>query len=319
MGRVEQVAAVAEARVERDLRDPGQRLPRPLGPAAAARPSLVVIAGQHQRPRALGEARDQGALGGARVLELVDDQVREALGDRRRQRRALPEQPGQGQHGAAAVEGARLAQHGVVHLVDLGELALALGGVELGAIAAGQGLGPLAEPLGAHRGSLERVDSPHDPGQQPGGVAADLVTAQRQLVAAVEQHRQALGGGEALDERVQAGLGGVLGQQPHSAGAVRVDQQLLVARSGGGLRALAQARGRRLGGGQGQRPLPLARQGRQAAGERLGAPGPGQPLHQQRALGVGHHALLGIGQIQGRVIGLLGHRNQASSWTTRPG
>ena len=193
--RVEQVAAVAPGGLQCDLARL-DRLPRPGRGGIAGPPALLVVAGEDGGGRAARQRLDQRPLGGTGVLELVDQQMREALGDRSCQRRPLAEQPGQLEHGVDVVHGARRVEHRVVALVDLGELPLPGGGIPLGTRSTRLLVGPAAEALGRHAGGLQRVDSVDDPGEEPGGVTADLMTSQWQLVDAVEQHRQALGGAE---------------------------------------------------------------------------------------------------------------------------
>ena len=68
--------------------------------------------------------------------------------------------------------------------------------------------------VGGVGAGLEGVDPLQQPRQQARRVAADLVAAQRQVVEAVEEHRQPLGRAEHLEERVEAGGVGVLAQDP---------------------------------------------------------------------------------------------------------
>jgi hypothetical protein len=110
--------------------------------------------------------------------------VRKALGDGRGEGGPLAEQATELEHRLAAVDRPRLAQHRVVKLVDPGELPLARRRVEIGLPGplGVEALGPVAEALRGHPGRLQGVDPIDDPGEEPGGVAADLVPAKRQLV-----------------------------------------------------------------------------------------------------------------------------------------
>ena len=156
---------------------------------------------------ARASASISGALGGTGVLQLVDDQMREASRDGLGQSGPLAEESGQLKHCVGVVHRAGGAQHLVVQLVDLGELALPGGRVALRLALARLLLRPASEPLRRHPCGLERVDPVDDPGQQPSRVPADLMPAQGQLVDPLQQHREPLGGAERLEERVELRLG----------------------------------------------------------------------------------------------------------------
>ena len=64
--------------------------------------------------------------------------------------------------------------------------------------------------------------------------------AQRQLVDALEQHRQPVGGGDRGGERVDAGLERLVAQQPRAEALERRDRELLV----GARRARPRSRSR---------------------------------------------------------------------------
>ncbi len=133
------------------------------------------------------------------------------------------------QEDVAAVEAAGLGEDLVVGGVELGELDLAPGRLARGLVA-GFGLGGTGAFGEAGRPDavrLERVDPRQQPGQQAGRVAADLVAAQRQLVEAVEQHRQPLGGAEDVEEGVEPGRLGVLAQEPLAERLPGADPELL--------------------------------------------------------------------------------------------
>ena len=87
--------------------------------------------------------------------------------------------------------------------------------------------GALLQPGRPDPFRLQRVDPRQQPRQQAGRVAADLVPAQRQLVEAVEQHRQPLGRAEHVEEGVEAGGLGVLAQQPLADRVPAADPELL--------------------------------------------------------------------------------------------
>ena len=224
-----------------------------------------------------------------------------ALRDGGGERRTPLEQPAELEHRLAAVDRPRGAHHRVVQLVDLSELPLARRRVKVGLsrLTGAEALGPLPEPLRGHPGGLQGVDPIDDPRQEPGGVAADLVAAQGQLVEPLEQQGKALGGRQRLEEGIEAGLCGVLAQQPRGDQRVRIDHQLLEGAlhrllgpgadpGGGGLRA-----------GQHQGALAGSRQGRDPVADRLRTSGARQPEDEQGPLGVADDALLCIGERRG--------------------
>ncbi len=114
--------------------------------------------------------------------------------------------------------------------VELGELDLALGALAV----RGRRRGPLLRhrPLPqrgrCHGLRLQQVDATQQPAEQAGGVAADLVAAQRQIVETVEQHGQAVGRADGGEERIEPGLGRVLAQERLGRLLVGVDPELLV-------------------------------------------------------------------------------------------
>ena len=81
---------------------------------------------------------------------------------------------------------------------------------------------------GVTRSSLQQVDPAQEPCQEPGRVAADLVAAQRQVVDAIEQDRQAVGRGDGREERVEPRLDRMLAQDPLGDLVVGADPELLV-------------------------------------------------------------------------------------------
>jgi hypothetical protein len=64
------------------------------------------------------------------------------------------------------------------------------------------------DPLG-----LEQVYAAQEAGQEPSGVAADLVPAQGQVIDPVEQDREPVGGAHRGEERIATRLDRVLAQQ----------------------------------------------------------------------------------------------------------
>jgi hypothetical protein len=224
---------------------------------------VLVVAGE------LGQDR---ALGGARLLQLVDHQVGEAGADRMAHVGVLGKELVEDEEEVAAVEAAGLGEDAV------------MGGAELGELGIGR-LGP----------RLQRVDPLQQARQQPGRVAADLLGPQRQLVDAVEQHRQPLGGAEHVEEGVEAGGLGVLAQEPLRDRLPGADPELLVGAFEQRLHSLAQPPGGGECGGEDENALgpgPLRREPREAAGQPLRLAGPGRPQQEQRPLGVGDCPLL---------------------------
>jgi len=220
----------------------------------------------------LGEGGEDGALGGRGVLQLVDDQVREAVRDRASDVRALGQQLAQRQEDVAAVEVAARRQDAVVRRVELGELRLRWVGAR-----------------------LERVDPLQQAGHQAGRVAADLVLAQRQLIEPVKQHRQSLRPPQHLEERIEPRGIGVLAQQTLADRLPGADPELLVRSVQEGLHPLAQPLRGGAGGCQEQHAIrlrPLAGQPRQAAGQQLGLAGSRPAEHQQRPVAMSDRPLL---------------------------
>ena len=177
------------------LLEPHDRRGRPLGLEVAqvlrrraAQPvdRLVVVAGGADLAVLAREQPHQQALGEVRVLQLVDEHVAVA----RRHPRAhvrLGAQDAEGvQQQVAEVERPRLLEHAVVGGVDGGELALAVG---LGP----ERPGPRRVVLVRDELVLEAVDAADDRAEQGARVAAQVVRGERQLVDALEQHRDAVG------------------------------------------------------------------------------------------------------------------------------
>ncbi len=224
----------------------------------------------------------------------------EAIGDGRSKRRPFAEQPAELEHRLAAVDRARGVQHRVVELVDLGELPLARRRIKVGVVLhRAEALGPLAKALGGDPCRLQRVDPIDDPGEEPGGVPADLVPAQGQLVEPLEQQRQPLGGGQRLEEGVESCLGRVLVQQPSRNQRVRIHHQLLERALDRILGSGSDSGGGGLRAGQHERVLTGLRQVGEAAADRLGSPRSGQSEDEQRPIGMGDDALLRVGERRG--------------------
>ncbi len=227
----------------------------------------------------------------ARVLELVGEQVREAAPNRGQDVGAVAQQLAELEHQVAVVEASRLAQDAVVAGVEVGELDLALGALALGAPGRGalQRHPPLAQRRRRDRLDLQQVDATQQPRQQARRVAADLVTAKRQLVDPVEEDREPVRGANGGEERIEAGLERVVAQQALGHLLIGVDPELLVRPVEQLLGALAKLRARRARARQHENRLrahAAAGECQQSQGERLGAPGAGDTEHQQRLVAV---------------------------------
>ena len=157
---------------------------------------------------------------------------------------AVFKEPGGFEHEVALVQAARLGDHAVVAGVELGELrlaprTLALSGPRGLLLRRGR---PVAKALRRDALELQEVDPPQEPREEPGRIAPDLMAAKRQIVDAVEQDREAIGGCDGREERVEARLRRVLPQDPLGDLAVGADPELLVRVSEERLNALAQPR-----------------------------------------------------------------------------
>ncbi len=255
-------------------------------------------------------ARASAAVGDARLLELVDDELGEALAEALADVGALGREAGQLDHDVAAVEAAELAQGALVVRVEVGELDLAPGVLALARVGGGALAldGPAAQARGRHRLGLDHVDALQQAGEQAAGVAADLVAAQGQVVEAVEHEGEPVGGRDGLEERVEAGLDRVLAQQALGDRLVGADPELLVgarrapprsARAGRPpRRACERARGPARG--RARRPgRPPSRRARRSC--RC----PARPRTRTRPAAVLRHPSLGVGQrrLRGRGSG----------------
>ena len=211
--------------------------------------------------------------------------------------RLLAQQAERAQHEVAEVEHAGLAEHPVVGPEQLAELALAGGAGAVGLAECG---GPGGVVLARDELVLEAVDPPDDRAEHGARVAAQVVVAKRQLVDALEQHRQPVGGGDGGRERVHAGLERLVVEQAGAQALERGDRGLL----GGGapeafLDPLAQGVGGRgehedaLRGDGGLRPLG---QPREALHERGRLAGAGPADDEQRPAAVLDGLVLGGGE-----------------------
>ena len=210
---------------------------------AEAADRLVVVAGGRERRPVAGEEQDEPDRRVLEVLHVVDEQMAVAGGDPRPDVRLVAQQRVGVQDEVAEVERALLGEQPVVGGVDGGELALALGAV----VAGGQVGGPAAVLVGGDHRVLEAVDPRDDAGEQRGRVAAEVVQAQRELVDVVEQHREAVGGRDRGDERVEPRLERLVVQQATRRSRARCGPRALRTRA----RAGPRRRRARVGGGLG--------------------------------------------------------------------
>ncbi len=182
----------------------------------------------------------------------------------------------EGEEDVAAVEVAGLGEDAVVGGAEVGEFGL--GGI------------------GAR---LELVDLGEQLGEEAGRVAPNCVVAQGQVVEAVEQDREALGGAEDVEERVQAGGGGVLTQEALGKLTPGADPELLVVAGEERFGAPQKAAGSRLGGCQDEDSLgrqALLDQAGEAPGQRLGLAAARGSGEQERTPVVFDRTCLGLGQ-----------------------
>ena len=267
-------AASSRAPRAQRLVEPHDRRQRPLGAevadvlgrGAAEAVDRLVVVGERGDPAVLGHQQpQQQALGEAGVLQLVDQHVRVARRQPRAHVRLLAQQPERVQDEVADVERAGVAQQPVVGGEQLGELALARA-----ARVVGQRRRPRAVVRGADQLVLEPVDPADDRAERGARVAAQVVVAQRQVVDALEQHRQPVGGGDRRRERVQPRLQRLVAQQPRAQARERRHRQLLVGHGHPVLDPLAQAiRGvRRRASAPGRPPATNARRATRSARRR---------------------------------------------------
>ena len=167
----------------------------------------------------LAEQVDELEVREVEVLVLVDEDVLEARAAAGA-RGGVVQQVDRAQDEVADVERALLGEQAVVVGEELRELALALGGLAL------EARGPARVVGRGDQLELAAVDALDDARQQRGAVAEEVVAAQRELVDAVEQQREAVGGGDGDEERVEADGGGLLAQQARGEVGDGVDRQL---------------------------------------------------------------------------------------------
>ena len=207
----------------------------------------------------VAQRHDQAHAGELEVLGVVDEDVAPVRADACAHVGLVVQEGDGAQQEVAEVQRPLLAQHAVVGLVDVRELALALGAL----IARGQAGRPARDLVGADHRLLEAVDAGDDRRQQRRRVALEVVDLERQLVDALEQHRQPVGRGDGHHEGIEPGLERLVAQQARGEAVDGVDGELLEAALELVLHAGAQRVGGGLGGREGEDLL-----GREPAGRR---------------------------------------------------
>ena len=181
--------------------------------------------------------------------------------------------------------------------VQAGELELAGRACPIG-VAVGRRqllLGIGAVVLGRDHLVLQPVDPGDEAGEQRRRVAADLVFAEGEVVDALQQERQAVGGRDGREEGIHTGLERLVVEQPQAERAERLHMKLLIGSIELRLQALAH-----LGGGgcrEGQREdalggHTLAHEPHEAAHHGLRLSGARSGSDDQWAVGMGDGRLL---------------------------
>ena len=278
--------------------------------AAEAVDRLVVVADHGHVAVLLHQQPQQHPLGEVGVLVLVHEHVAEARGGALAHVRLLVQQAEGAQDQVAEVERPALAEQAVVVGVEAAELELARGVRSRGVV-----VRPLGQPLrvrdvvvGRHHLVLQAVDPRHEAPEQRRRVAADLVVAQRELVDAVEQQRQAIRRRDRREERIDAGFERLVGQQARAEAVEGLHVELLVGRGDERLEPLAHLGGGRRGEGQREQLLggrPLLDEPAEAPADRAGLAGAGTRHDQERTPRVRHSGTLSP------VQGVLGFRHPA--------
>ena len=255
------------------------------GAAVAPQPGVRVPGDRHRATRR--DLHRQRGRCQVELLGIVDEQVVKAPCQVR-----LSAGQAQGAHDEVAVVARPgLGQHPLVRAIDLGELALALGvrGLVI------EPLRPCEVRLGGDQLGLETVDPAHEPAEQGVGAPAEVVVTQRELVDALDHHRQPVAGREHRLERVSAGAG----RAQHQAGqrGRGEHEQLVIAAPQAGLEPRAQSRGARRGGHEhpdALRSAPLRDEPTEARLQHPGLAGSGSAENEYPSIGVGgDRALIG--------------------------
>ncbi len=175
--------------------------------------ALIGITGRDHVP-AGRDQRQAGHAGTARVLELVHEDPPKPLPQGFTQIWMASQHPAQLEHELVLIEHPQLEHDRVVAIEDLAELDLAQRNLAIGAPAGTTlgGAGAIPQVRRTDPLCLERVDPLEQPGEQSGGVAADLVAPQGQIVEAIEHQREPIRRAGDLEERIDAGLERVLAQ-----------------------------------------------------------------------------------------------------------
>ena len=264
----------------------------------------------------VGERRDELGLGAVRVLELVDEDVPEATGDRGPGRGRGPHEAQGERDLVAEIDAAVGGQQPLVGGVGSGQLALAaglLGGgigrrrAGLAGLGTGRGLGQtcrldrqaigMGEVVGRRDVLvLAAAEQRRERSQEAGRVAKRPVGVEVELEEVLAQEDDDLRSGQDAHVGRQPELQGVLADEAVAEGVERRDRGVRVAIR----HELVDADRHLLGGlvGEGQRQdlrgLGAARRDepRDPPGDDLGLAGPGAGDHQERSGSVGDRAQL---------------------------
>ena len=282
----------------------GREVAHVLRSGAAHAPDRLVVVTRRDQVAVLGdEGEDEPHVGVLEVLQVVDEHVPVVSGDagpdvwlRRQQRVRL-------EHQVAEVQAALRGEHRVVRLVDRRELPLALGALVPG--------GQPGRPAGVFdRGDhrlLEAVDAGDHAREHRSGVAAEVVPAQGQLVDALQQHREPVGGCHGRHERADPRLERLVVQQAGAEPVHGVDGELGEAAIEAVLDAAAQRICRALRRRQREDLLGLGCTTRRKPGmtgqQRAGLARPGAAHDEQGAAAVGDDPAL----LSGEAVERIGH------------
>ena len=289
--------------LEDDDRGVGEGLLEPHEIAEVGPPELVdglvVVADDHHTAVLLGEQPHELPLRGVRVLELVDEDVSEALPPLLEHVGMLPEQAHRQQQQVVEVGGRPFEQPPLVLAVDLGDTPVG-----------GTG-GPVESLLGGHELVLERRDLRRQPaGGEPlrveVQVPAHVVDEPDRIGLVVDRERRAdpeLCGLAPQDARA----GGMERRHPHAVGDGTDQLADPLFHLTGGLVGERDRQQRE------RRSAVVADQPRDTIGEHSRLAGSGPRDHEQRHLGWGGHRLpLHRVEPREQVSGLFGGAHDAS-------
>ncbi len=286
---------------------------------------LVVVAHHGHVSMAVGERSDELGLGPVRVLELVDQDVPEATGDRGPGRRRCPDEAQGECHLVAEIDAAVGGQQPLVRGVGSGQLELParlLGrgvgrrGADLGGLGTSRGLGQafrldrqaigVCQVVGRRDVLvLAAAEQRRERGQEAGRVPERPVGVEVELEEVLAQEDHDLGPGQDAQVGRQAELQRVVPDEAVAEGMERRDRGVRVAVRHELVDADRHLLGGLVGEGQGQdlRRLRTPRRDEPGdpPGDDLGLAGAGAGDHQQRARAMGDRPeLVGIEPAQER-------------------